>query len=127
MFSSPGSELFVFSAAIKLRLSSSKLQLRRHRNITDKHLYSGATCDSATNRATSATAAADSSYTSAVCQHGHDPSDPTPRTWWRLPHTATDATKHLSVPQSDATTTTAATATDECPDGCSYTTVITSP
>ena len=93
----------------------------QYRNITDRHLYSGTTGNSATNRIASATAAADPSYAPAICQYGHDPSDPTPRTRRRLPHTAADATK-LPVPQPDATT-----ATDEPSDGRSYTTVITSP
>jgi hypothetical protein len=126
MFSSPGSKLFGFSMCSQAWPVVIEAPAPQHRNITDKHLYSGTTCDSATNRTASATTAADPGYPPAIRQHGHDPSHSTPRTRRRVPHTATDAesipTKCLSVPQPDATT-----ATDECPDGCSYTTVITSP
>ena len=93
----------------------------QHRNITDRHLYSGTTGDPATNRTAPATAAADPSYTPAICQHGHDSSYPTSCTRRWLSHTAADATE-LPIPQPDA-----ATATDEPPDGCPYTTFITSP
>ena len=97
----------------------------QHRIYTDICRNSGTTCDPAANRIASATTAADPSYPPAICEHGHDPSDPAPRTQQRLPHTAADAesisTKRLSVPQSDA-----ATAADECTDGRSYTTFITS-
>jgi hypothetical protein len=88
-------------------------------------LNSGTTCYTTTNRASPATATTDSSYAPAICEHGYDPTYSTPRSRWRIQPTATaDAesipTELLSVPQSNAT------AADECSDGCSYTTFITS-
>lgn len=88
-------------------------------------IYSGTTGYPATNRIASATAAANPSYPPAVCEHGDDPSIAAPRS--RIQSASTPDAEHVSptrlpVPKSDATT-----AADECPHGCSYTTVITSP
>lgn len=92
---------------------------------------SGTTCDTTTNRTAPSSTAADPSYTPAICEHGHDTTDPAFGSgWWLQSSSAADA-KHYSptripVSQSDAAATTTAAA-DECSDGCPYTTLITSP
>jgi len=128
MFSSPGSKLFSFGAAIMARCrhrSSSSTRIETHLTYVRN---SGTTCDSTTNRAIAATAAANSSYTPAICQYGHDSTNPTPRPRRMIPSSAAaDAEplppKCFSVSKPNAATA----AADECTHGCSYTTLITSP
>lgn len=92
--------------------------------LTGAPKHSGAVGHSATNRASSTAAATDTSYPPAIRQHGHDSPNTTPGPRRIQSPPAADAehtSKQLPVPQSDATTA------DECSDGCTDTTTITSP
>ena len=125
MFSSPGSEYSC--RLLSLRVAVVIVYPPRISSHTDHMSDSGTTCNTATNRAVTATAAADPGYTSAICEYGDDPADSTPRTQWRIqPHTTADAepipSERIPISQS-ATTATA----DEHTNGCSHPAVVTSP
>jgi hypothetical protein len=101
----------------------------------DEHVlltWHGTTCNSTANRASAATATADSSYPSAICQHGDDSAIPTSRSRQCIQSdAAADAghgtTERFPIPKPNATTTAAAaTTTIECTYGCTYTTSLTS-
>lgn len=125
MFSSPGSMYLVNPVSSIFLYIHIYIYLCVDAN--EVVIHSGTTCHSATNRTLATTATADSSYSPAIRQHGHDPSLSTscPRC---IQYPSADAaelicpTTDLPIPKSDATT-----AADESFYGCTDTTPRTSP